>query len=91
MAKSFVKGPGERLDYTEDWSTWLGSDTIGTSTWDVPAGLGSSNEANDSTSTTIWLNGGSIGGTYLVRNRIMTTNSPARYAVRHIFISINKR
>jgi len=38
---SFIKDPGARLDYSWDWSEWLGevSDTISSATVTVPAGL----------------------------------------------------
>ena len=91
MPKSFTKAPGEKLDYQEDWSDWLGTETIASSSWDVPSGLTGTDSSNDSDTTTIFLSGGSIGGTYMVRNVITTSSSPAKIAARHIFISISKR
>ena len=31
--KGFVKDPDATLDYSFDWSPWLGTDTISTSQW----------------------------------------------------------
>jgi len=68
------KDPDEVLDYSLDWSTRLGADTISTSDWpDFPAGLTNDNETNTTTTTTIWLSGGTAGNTYQLTNRIVTT------------------
>jgi hypothetical protein len=68
----FEKDPDAVLDYQVDWSTWLNGDTIGTSTWTVPAGITqNSGTANDATAT-IWLSGGSSGTTYALINRVVT-------------------
>lgn len=71
-----VKDPDADLDYTIDWSAWLGSDVIATSTWTMPDGSGiemhdpSLNPAK--TQTTVWLRGGTVGGPYRVANHIVT-------------------
>ena len=54
----FVKDPDEVLDYSIDWSTWLDSDTISSSSWTVESGITKDSDSNDTTSTTIWLSGG---------------------------------
>lgn len=70
----FEKDPNAVLDYTFDWSAWLGDDTISTSTWIVPAGITKASSSNTATTTTIWLSGGRQTAKYLVTNRIVTAN-----------------
>lgn len=73
MGDSYLKDPNATKDYGIDWATWLAGDTIQTSTWLVPAGLTNSNPSNTSTTTTVWLSGGTLGETYTVTNRVTTT------------------
>lgn len=69
----FIKDPDAVLDYTVDWATWLGTDTISTSSWPViPAGITKDSDTNSTTIATIWLSGGTIGETYQLTNRIVT-------------------
>lgn len=67
------KTPQSVLDYKRSWVEWLGADTILNSVWEVPAGLVAGIAQNDTTSTTQWLSGGTVGQTYTVKNRITTT------------------
>lgn len=77
----FVHDPDADLDYGHDWSSWLGTDTITTSTWsitkvapnstgDTPPVLSAS--THDTTTTTIWVDGGTVGKTYTLTNHIIT-------------------
>jgi hypothetical protein len=72
------KDPDEKKDYGFDWSAWLSSvppaDTISSSAWVLPTGITQSTPApsNDTTTTTIWLSGGTAGASYTVVNRITT-------------------
>jgi len=74
---AYPKDPSAILDYKIDWSKWLGTDTIssksGSVTWSVPKGLTTQRTSNNQTSATIWLSGGSLGSTYHVRCKIVTT------------------
>jgi len=69
---TFYKDPDAVLDYTIDWETWLGSDTISTSTWTVPSGITKNTDTNTTTTTTIWLSGGTAGISYDLLDRIVT-------------------
>ena len=69
----FTKDPDATLDYKVDWASWLVDDTITNSTWIVPTGINYETDANDTTSATVWLSGGSVGSSYEVVNRITTT------------------
>ena len=89
---TFVKGPKEQLDYTQDWSDWLANgEQIASSSWTVPTGLVSRRESNDTTSATIWLHSGDQAGFYKVRNHVTTTNSPTRKGTRTFFVEVTKR
>lgn len=71
----FTKDPDEKLDFTINWADFLGTDTIsGTPVWVVPTGITQSTPApsNTTTTTTIWLTGGTIGAEYELVNRIVT-------------------
>ena len=74
MAKIYLKDPQAKVDYQIDWSAWLGSDTILTSTWTVPTGLTKVSDSHDDTTTTIVLSGGSVGSIYEVVNHIVTAS-----------------
>jgi len=85
----FTKDPDSTLDYKIDWSAWLGSDTINTSTWTVPSGITKVSDTHDDTSTTIWLSGGTVGTWYQLTNRITTANG--RTVERSIWIKVVER
>lgn len=73
MSNKFLKDPNAVLDYQVDWTDWLGSDTITTSTWTVPAGIINDSDSKTTTTTTIWLSGGTAGTSYSLVNHIVTT------------------
>lgn len=90
MADYFIKDPAAMLDYAVDWSRWLAEgETIATSTWTVPAGITSEEEANNSTAAQIWLAGGSVGKRYRVTNKIIT--SAERQNERTITIEVQNQ
>jgi hypothetical protein len=69
----FNKDPNAKLDYTLDWTDWLVTgDTVSTSVWTVPSGLTAVSDSNTTTTTTIWLSGGTAGKFYTISNRITT-------------------
>jgi hypothetical protein len=68
----YEKDPSAVLDYQVNWATWLGTDTISTSTWTVTTGLTKDSDTNTTTTATAWLSGGTAGRTYTVTNRIVT-------------------
>lgn len=83
----FRKDPSAELDYTLDWSAWLGTDTIATSTWTVPSGLTQPKDATSTaTAATVWVGGGTPGQKYTVTNRIVT--AAGRADERSIQISV---
>ena len=73
VTTTFCKGSGAALDYDIDWSDWLiDSETIVTSEWAIPTGITKDNESKTTTTTTIWLSGGTLNTYYLIENTITT-------------------
>jgi hypothetical protein len=72
MASSFIHDPNADLDYAVNWTAWLDGDTIAASAWDVPTPLTSDQAAFTATTATVWVQGGTAGVDYQVRNRITT-------------------
>jgi len=70
--EAFVKDPSDQMDYGFDWSDWLGSDTITASAWTVPTGITNFSTSNTTTTSTIWLTGGTHQTDYLITNQITT-------------------
>ncbi len=69
---NFTKDPDAVMDYRLDWSAFLVTDTISTSTWTVPTGITKQSDTNTTTAVTIWLTGGTAGTNYELTNRITT-------------------
>jgi len=68
-----TKAPNSKLDYSIDWTDWLGSgDSIATSTWDTPEGITVVEENSDASYATIWLEGGTLGESYEFNNTIIS-------------------
>lgn len=72
MPRNFTKDPDAALDYTVDWSEWLGVDSIATSTWTVPEGITKDADTNTATTATVWLSGGVLYANYTITNTIET-------------------
>ena len=74
MVEAPPKDPNAKLDYTIDWTQWLGMDTITASTWEVSSPeLIIMDSSNTHTTTTIWLSAGLVGQVYTVTNYITTS------------------
>ena len=81
--KDYVKDPLAVKDYTVDWSAWLGSDTIATSSWSLPSGITKVSDSiiSSSTKTLIWLSGGTIANDYECYNTITTAGNRTERAM----------
>jgi len=86
FSKDFVKDSMAVKDYQIDWSDWLGADTISTSAWSVPAGITKNSDSNTTTTTTIWLSGGTDQADYEIYNTIVTTGGRTERAMLKIGI-----
>jgi len=89
VSNSFLKDPDSTLDYTFDWVNWLDGDTISTSAMSVSAGITLDSEANNTTTATAWISGGSVGRSYEVTNRI--TTALGRIVDRTIVLKVIER
>ena len=69
------KDPDELLDYTVDWSRFLGSLTISSVIWKF-IGITVNNQTNTSTTATIVLNGGTANIDNKLVCQITTSSSP---------------
>lgn len=70
---NFTKDPDDVLDYAFDWSSWLGgSDTISSFTAIGSPGITVNTTSHTSTTSTVWVSGGSAGIPYTVTHRITT-------------------
>lgn len=85
---TWEKDPEAIKDYSLDWTDWLGTDTIVTSTWTVPDGMSKSASGNTTQVTSVWLSGGVLGRSYTISNRITTAGG--RTDSRSIEIKVRK-
>lgn len=89
MNGTFTKDPSATLDYTIDWSEWLGTDEIITATWNVPAGLVKVKSTSSITTATMWLSGGTAGIIYYIDCTISTDQG--RMDSRQLTINIEQK
>lgn len=85
----WYKDPQSVKDYSIDWTLWLNSDTIATSTWEVNGDLVKDSSGNTPTHASVWLSGGTNGKSYLVRNKIVTAGG--RTEVQTLEILVKKK
>jgi hypothetical protein len=85
----YIKDPNATLDYVVNWATYLGVDTISSDSWIVPSGITSVTETNTTTTSTIWLSGGTVGTKYALTNRIVTLGG--RTDDRTIYVKVKER
>lgn len=83
------KDPSAVLDYSFDWSEWLGEDTIQSAVCTVDDGVTKENEANSTTAVTVWVSGGTSGSDYAVRCTITTV--AGRTDERTIYLRVRER
>lgn len=73
----FEKDPAAKLDFTMSWVPWLSAgDSIATANWSATAGITISSSPAPSLSAsvaTVWLEGGTAGGTYTLTCAVTTT------------------
>lgn len=89
MSGSFTKDPSATLDYTVDWSEWLGTDQITDAAWTVPTGLKIVKSTFNATTVTIWLSGGTVGISYAVTCEISTDQG--RIDSRELIINVTDK
>lgn len=94
--QTYVKDPDAVLDYAQDWSEWLGADTLSSASWTVPSGITLGNGSNGApapaataTVATAWLLGGVAGTDYAVTCRVVTAGG--RTDDRTVTIQVRQR
>lgn len=72
---NFTKDPSDVLDYSFNWSSWLGSDTITSFTATATPGIVIASSDFTTTVSTVFLSGGTAGTgvPYQVTHQIVTT------------------
>jgi hypothetical protein len=91
------KDPNAKLDYQVSWVDWLASgETISTSTFAIDVApdailtiSASPVPTNTTTTATVWLEAGTVGKTYRVRNRI--TSSAGRTDDQSFDVTITQK
>lgn len=90
------KDPDSTVDYSVDWASWLGADTISASTWLINDTLSASVDgititatSNTTTTATAWMSGGTELTTYTFTNRI--TTSGGRVEDRSFTIEVRRK
>jgi hypothetical protein len=87
--KPYIKDPNAVLDYVVNWATFLGVDTIASDSWIVPSGITSVLETNTTTTSTIWLSGGTLNSKYRLTNRVVTAGG--RTDDRSIYVLVKDK
>lgn len=75
MPRAFEKGDDESLIYGIDWTDWLDTDAISTSSWTIPDGIVNEGDQHSTTIARVQISGGTVGETYEVVNIITTATS----------------
>lgn len=84
------KDPDAKLDYYWDWTAWLeDDDTVADNEFIVPDGLVASGQNRTTTTTSLFLAGGSNGTDYKIVSRI--TTAAGRIDDRTIIIPVRER
>lgn len=98
MSQRHDKTPAELLDYTINWRDtsdatfdplFESGETISTSTWSAESGItiGTPVSTNTTTTSTVWISGGTVrGNPYKVTNTV--TTSAGRTYTRTLYIHI---
>lgn len=82
------KDPSDVLDYQINWAAALETDTIASSVWTAPSGFTVNSSTFNSTTTTVWLAGGTAG-IHSITNRITTAGG--RTIERSVELPVEER
>lgn len=76
---AYSKRPDEVKDYSINWARALliagedVGDTVSSSTWEVETGITKDSDSETTTTTTIWLSGGTADVEYTITNHVVTS------------------
>lgn len=86
----FTKDPESVLDFGFDWSDWLASgETISSHTVTAETGITKDSDTEASGVVTVWLSGGTVGTTYTLECKIVT--SASRTDERTMTVKVQER
>lgn len=85
------KDPDAVLDYTFDWSDWLGLDNIASHSFVLAGGVVVDASVGQTKTVTAWVSGGTLGQVAELTCRVVTTNNPPRTDDRTLFLNITQR
>ena len=86
--------PDEKLDFTVDWSDWLDTGVLisGVPAWTIsPTGPTLGDQANTTTTSTIFVSAATLGVVYLLSCKIVTDAGTPQTAERTITIRCEQR
>lgn len=90
LSMSFTKDPDAVLDYLQDWVRWLApGDTIVDTEVTASDGITVGATSFTDTTTTVWLSGGTVGGTYRVTTHVTTAGG--RQDDRSFIVRVRER
>ena len=76
MVSTFKKDPDAVLDFLFDWSQWLlFNETISSYTVTPDSGLTVDSTSQSNSVVAVWLSGGTVGKTYELKCKILTSMS----------------
>jgi len=86
---SFTKTTNSVLDYSFDWTDWLGDTyTIASSTWSIPDDLVLDSSESSTRQTTAYISGGVNRASYQITNKIVTNGDDPLTAERSFKLTI---
>lgn len=86
VGRSFSQDPADVLDYTWNWATWLGDDTIASFLISASSGITVGQTAASDTAVTAWLSGGTAETSYTITCRITTALGRTKDVTITIFV-----
>lgn len=84
-----TKSPEDVLDYSIDWSSWLGEDTLTSAQWSSDDGVTLESSSITDTSSVVWISGGESDTVYAIKCVIET--SLGRKCARTINIKVKSK
>jgi len=85
---TYSKSADAKLDYTFDWSSWLVSSEISTSSWSSDTGVTLSDDGSTTDSAFVYVSGGTSGQQYTITNTIVTNDATPKTDTRSFLLKV---